>query len=489
MSNYLAIDLGAESGRVIFGSLRGGRLRMKEVHRFTNGAITANGTLRWDIVRIFREIRIGLAKGARLGPVKAVACDSWGVDYVLLKGDGPMLSLPYTYRDERSFQAFAKAQRKFSQRQLFEGTGIASISINTLYQLFDDVEHRPEILRFADKFLLIGDYITWLLTGQARAEETLISGSQCWDTRRRDWAWPVLKKLGIPSHLFPKPVAPGVKLGKLLPYLARETKLTRTEVVTTCAHDTAAAVAAVPAEAGDDWAYLSSGTWSLLGVELPKPLVNERVRLAKYTNEVGFGGTSRFLKNLVGLWVLQECRREWMEKGEVSDYGEITRLALGAPALRSFIRPDDIRFAKRGDMVAKVQAFCRETKQPVPRTHGEIARCVLESLALLYRVEMDAMEQLTGRRISVLHIVGGGCRNALLNQATADATGRTVVAGPVEATAAGNILVQAIAMKEVKDLEGVRSIVRKSFEVVTYKPRTEARWIQALAKFNGLKKS
>ena len=204
MSNYLAIDLGAESGRVIFGTLKGGKLTMKEIHRFANGAITANGTLRWDIVRIFREIRIGLAKGAKLGPIKSIACDSWGVDYVLLKGDGPMLSLPYTYRDERSFKSFDKAMKKFSQKQLFEGTGIASISINTLYQLFDDVENRPEILAFADKFLLIGDYITWLLTGQARAEETLISGSQLWDTRKRDWAWPVLKKLGIPKHIFPK---------------------------------------------------------------------------------------------------------------------------------------------------------------------------------------------------------------------------------------------------------------------------------------------
>ena len=489
MSNYLAIDLGAESGRVIFGTLKRGKLTMKEIHRFANGAITANGTLRWDIVRIFREIRIGLAKGAKLGPIRSIACDSWGVDYVLLKGDGPMLSLPYTYRDERSFKSFDKAMKKFSQKQLFEGTGIASISINTLYQLFDDVENRPEMLAFADKFLLIGDYITWLLTGQARAEETLISGSQLWDTRKRDWAWPVLKKLGIPKHIFPKPVAPGTKLGKLLPYLSKETGLKSAEVVTTCAHDTAAAVAAVPATKGDDWAYLSSGTWSLLGVELPKPLVNETVREAKYTNEVGFAGTTRFLKNLVGLWVLQECRREWMERGEVSDYGEIVKLALKAPALRSFIRPDDVRFAKRGDMVKKVQDFCRETKQPIPQTHGEIARCVLESLALLYRVEMDGIEKLTGRTLATLYIVGGGCRNALLNQATADATGRTVIAGPVEATAAGNILVQAVAMKELKNLDALRGVVRKSFEVVTYKPNPTLDWLDALVKFNGLKKS
>lgn len=487
MSNYLAIDLGAESGRIILGTLKAGKFKMKEIHRFANGAITANGTLRWDIIRIFREIRIGLAKGSKFGPIKSVACDSWGVDYVLLKGDGPLLSLPFTYRDERSFKSYENAMKRFSQREIFEGTGIASISINTLYQLFDDALNRPEILNFSDKFLLIGDYITWLLTGKARAEETLISGSQCWDTRKRDWAWPVIKKLGIPKHIFPKAVKPGVKLGKMLPYLAKETGLAKTEVVTTCAHDTAAAVAAVPATKGDDWAYLSSGTWSLLGVELDKPLVNETVRKAKYTNEVGFGGTSRFLKNLVGLWVLQECRREWMEKGEVSDYGQIVNLALKAPSLRSLIRPDDIRFAKRGDMVAKVQAFCRETKQPVPKSHGEIARCILESLALLYRIEMDGIEQLTGRKLKRLHIVGGGCRNALLNQATADATGRTVIAGPVEATAVGNILVQAIAMKEVTNLDDLRQIVRKSFDVVTYAPKPSADWTAALIKFNDLK--
>ena len=489
MSDYLAIDLGAESGRVILGRLRNGRLSMKEVHRFSNGAITANGTLRWDIIRIFREIRVGLAKGARLGRVKSVACDSWGVDYVLLKGDGPLLSLPYTYRDERSFKSYELAMGKFSEKRLFEGTGIASISINTLYQLLDDARNRPELLKMADKFLLIGDYVNFLLTGVARAEETLVSGSQCWDVRRRDWAWPVLRKLGIPRHIFPKPVGPGVKLGRLRPYLATETGLRSAQVVTTCVHDTAAAVAAVPAQPGEDWAYLSSGTWSLLGVELDAPLVNETVRKARYTNEVGFGGTSRFLKNLVGLWILQECRREWMERGEVSDYGEIVSLARQTPSLRSFIRPDDPRFTRRGDMVQKVQSFCRETRQPVPRTHGEVARCVLESLALLYRVEMDALEKLTGRKLSVLHIVGGGSRNDLLNQATADATGRTVVAGPVEATAAGNILVQAVAMKEIRGLRGVREVVRRSFPCKTHLPRPDVRWGDALRRFKALKRA
>ena len=489
MSHYLAIDLGAESGRVIRGTLSRGKLAMKEVHRFPNGAIVANGTLRWDIIRIFREIRIGLAKGAKGYAIKGVACDSWGVDYVLTKGNGPLLSLPYTYRDERTAHSFKLAQKKVSSQAIFSATGIGSMSINTLYQLLDDVENRPELLQFADKFLLIGDYITWLLSGQARAEETLISGSQCWDTKKGTWALPLLKKLKIPTHLLPKPIAPGTAVGKILPYLAKETGLKNTTVVATCAHDTASAVAAVPALPGKDWAYLSSGTWSLLGVELDRPLINPSVQKANFTNEVGFGGTTRFLKCLVGLWILQECRREWAAKGEVSDYSKITQLAQAAPALRSLIRPDDARFAKMGDMVNKVQSYCRETKQPLPRTHGEIARCIIESLALLYRVEIDGLEKLTARQIRTLHVVGGGCRNALLNQATANATGRTVVAGPVEATAAGNILVQAYALKEVKSLAQIRQIVRDSNTFENYAPEPPAPWTKALLTFSQLPRS
>lgn len=489
MTHYLAIDLGAESGRVIRGTLQQGKLKMQEVHRFPNGAIVANGTLRWDIIRIFREIRIGVAKGAKGFKIKSIACDSWGVDYVLMKGHGPLLSLPYTYRDDRTTRTFKQAQQKVSARQLFSATGIGSLSINTLYQLLDDVEKRPELLKFADKFLLIGDYITWLLSGEARAEETLISGSQCWDTQKRDWARPLLKKLKIPLHLLPEPIAPGTVVGKVLPYLAKEAGLKNTQVVATCAHDTASAVVAVPALPGKDWAYLSSGTWSLLGVELPKPLVNDSVRKAGFTNEVGFAGTTRFLKCLVGLWILQECRREWAAKGEVSDYGEITRRAQAAPTLRSLIRPDDSRFSKMGDMVTKVQAYCRETQQPIPKTHGEIARCIIESLALLYRSEMDGLEKLSHRKITTLHVVGGGCRNALLNQATADATERQVVAGPVEATAAGNILVQAHALKDVKGLSHIREIVRKSHRFETYSPRPQPAWKMAHQKFLKLPRS
>jgi rhamnulokinase len=489
MSRHLAIDLGAESGRVILGTLSRGRLRLREVHRFPNGAVTADGTLRWDILRLFREIRVGLAKAARGGRIDSLACDSWGVDYVLLRGEAPPLSLPYTYRDERTFRSFRETGRRIPPAAAFAATGIASLSINTLYQLADDARRRPAVLRLADRFLLIGDAVTWMLSGVSRAEETLVSGSQLWDTRTRRWAWPLIRKAGIPRHLFPKVVAPGSRIGKLRPELARETGLRGAAVLATCAHDTAAAVAAVPAARGEDWAYLSSGTWSLLGVESHRPKVDDAARLAGFTNETGYAGTTRFLKNLVGLWVLQECRREWKEKGEVSEYGEITRLAAKARPLRSLLRLDDPRFLRRGDMIARIRAYCRETGQPAPRTHGEVARCILESLALLYRLELDALEKLTGRRLRTLHIVGGGSRNALLNQAAADATGRAVVAGPVEATAAGNILVQAAALRKVRGLAGIRQVVRDSFPVATFLPRPSAAWEAALRRFRKLPRS
>ncbi len=487
MSRYIAIDLGAESGRIILGALQSGRLRMRELHRFTNEPIRLRGTLRWDVVRLWAEIQIGLNAASNVGDVRAVACDSWGVDYVLLKGNQPLLALPYTYRDERTFAAFTKVLKKISREEIYAATGIGFGPINTLYQLYDDVQQRPELLRKADRILLIADYINWMMTGQSKAETTLASTSQCWDTRKRTWAWPLLKKLGIPKHIFPKTIEPGTVVGEMLPQVASNTGLVGTKVVATCSHDTAAAVAAIPAT-GKNWAYLSSGTWSLLGVELPKPLVNEKVREANFTNEAGFAGTTRLLKCLVGLWILQECRKEWPKAD--CDYARIVKLARSATPLRSLIHPGDIRFAKTGRMTSKVQLYCRETNQPVPRTRGAIARCIFESLALLYRTELDGLEKLTGRSISTLHVVGGGCQNALLNQMTADALDRTVIVGPVEATAAGNILVQAAAMGELSGIAAIRSVMRRSFQLKLYKPRTSTKsvgsWREALDRFQDL---
>lgn len=485
--HLVSVDLGAESGRVILGTLRGGKLSMEVVHRFPTGATEVNGTLRWNVIGFHGEILRGLERiAARKLKVSGVSCDSWGVDYVLCRDDAPLVSQPFQYRDPRTERTFTRTLRKVGETTIFAETGLMFMGINTLYQLVDDVQSRPELVKAAHRFLNIGDYFNWLLSGVPRAEVSIASTTQLWNPRQRTWSSKLIRELGLPGHLFPMVVASGTKLGKLRGVQGLE----QAQVIASCSHDTGCAVAAVPAQTGNDWAYLSSGTWSLLGVELPKPLINADVRAANLTNEAGFDGTTRFLKVLVGLWILQECRREWEAKAGPTDYGIIAKLAEKAPALRSLIRPDDARFAAPGNMVRKVQDFCRETRQPIPTTPGAIARCILESLALLYRCELDTIERLTGRTIRCLHVVGGGSQNALLNQATADALGRTVMAGPTEATAAGNLLIQAHTLGKVRGLAGIRKVVRASFPSKSFKPSASSRkkWDAARALFDALAK-
>ena len=483
--HLVSVDLGAESGRVILGTLRGGKLAMEVVHRFPTGATEVNGTLRWNVIGFHAEILRGLRMvAARQPKVAGVSCDSWGVDYALCRDDAPLVSQPFQYRDPRTERTFGRTVSQVGAEAIYAETGVMFMGINTLYQLVDDTRSRPELLKVAHRFLNIGDYFNWLLSGVPRAEVSLASTTQLWNPRRQNWSSKLIRELGLPSHLFPIVVPSGTVLGKL----QGVTGLGSAKVIASCSHDTGCAVAAVPAQPGGDWAYLSSGTWSLLGVELPKPLVNEQVRAANVTNEAGFDGTTRFLKVLVGLWILQECRREWERDGGPSEYGVIAKLAAKAPSLRSIIRPDDPRFAAPGDMVRKIQDYCRETGQPVPTTHGAIARCILESLALLYRTELDTVARLTSRDIQRLHVVGGGSQNDLLNQATADALGRPVIAGPTEATAAGNLLIQAHALGKVRGLAGIRRVVRASFPTRTFKPRATARdaWAAALERFRAL---
>lgn len=483
--HLVSVDLGAESGRVILGTLRGGKLRMEVIHRFPTGATEVNGTLRWNVIGFHGEILRGLAMvAARRLRIAGVSCDSWGVDYALCRDDTPLVSQPYQYRDPRTERTFGPAVRKVGRDAIYAETGVMFMGINTLYQLADDARSRPELLKVAHRFLNIGDYFNWLLSGVPRAEVSLASTTQLWNPRRGAWSARIIRELGLPGHIFPLVVPSGTPLGRLRGVRGLETA----QVIASCSHDTGCAVAAVPTTGGDDWAYLSSGTWSLLGVELPRPLINAEVRAANLTNEAGFDGTTRLLKVLVGLWILQECRREWELEGGPTDYGVIAKLAAKAPSLRSLIRPDDARFAAPGDMVRKVRDFCRETGQPVPASPGAIARCILESLALLYRNEVDAIERLTGRSIRRLHVVGGGSRNDLLNQVTADALGRVVVAGPTEATAAGNLLIQAHALGKVRGLAGIRKVVRASFPAQTFKPRASSRaaWDAARIRFDAL---
>ncbi len=481
----IAIDLGAESGRVILGTLSRGKLNVQVVHRFTTGATEVAGTLRWDVVGFHGEVLRGLRLiAARKVKVAAVSCDSWGVDYALCRDGEPLLSQPFQYRDPRTARPFGETVRRIGAPVIFAETGVALMGINTLYQLVDDIRRRPKILGRAQRFLNIADYFNWLLSGVARAEESLASTTQLWNPIRRGWSSRVVRGARIPAHLLPRVVPPGTRLGKLRSVAGLESA----QVIASCSHDTGCAVAAVPAGTSDDWAYLSSGTWSLLGLELPAPLINERVRAANFTNETGFGGTTRFLKVLVGLWILQECRREWERSSGPLDYSAIARLAAKAPALRSLILPDDPRFASPGNMVSKIRAFCRETRQRVPRSPGEITRCILESLALLYRRELDRGTALAGRTVRRLHVVGGGSQDHLLSQATANALGIEVLAGPIEATAAGNLLIQAHALGKVRGLAGMRAIVRASTKVRRFRPRTadRAAWDDARARFAAL---
>lgn len=483
--HLVAIDLGAESGRVILGTLIQGKLKMEVVHRFPTGVTEVTGTLRWNVIGFYHEIQKGLRLIAeKKRPIASVSCDSWGVDYALCRNDAPLVSQPFNYRDARTAKSFAATLQQVSAQVIFKETGVMFMGINTLYQLMDDVKNRPELLQAAHHFLNIGDYFNWLLSGVARAEVSLASTTQLWNPLRRQWSKRLIRDCKIPRHLFPRVVRSGTSLG----YLKGVAGMEQTRVIASCSHDTGCAVAAVPAESGKDWAYLSSGTWSLLGFELDQPLINSAVQAANYTNESGFAGTTRFLKVLVGLWILQECRREWEIEGGPSDYAQIIKLASRAPALRSLILPDDPRFASPGDMVKKIQAFCHETRQPVPRKPGEVARCILESLALFYHRELATGQKLTQRQVRKLYVVGGGSQNDLLNQATANALGIEVVAGPTEATAAGNLLIQAHALGKVKGLTALRKIVRSSFKLKTFKPeRSQQRlWDDARRRFSHL---
>ncbi len=482
--HYIACDLGAESGRVMLGSPEGDRVTLEEIHRFPNGPVNVLDSLRWDLLRIFDELKSGLGKIAARGiKVESLSCDSWGVDYVLLRGDEPMLTLPYHYRDARTDGGLERANAVVPLEAIFAETGIQFMTINTLYQLHADQAQRPWALKSADRFLTIGDYFNYLFSGVSRCEESLASTTQLYNPRTHKWSEKLIRAFRFPKAIFPEVVRSGTMLGPALPELG----LDGAKVVASCSHDTGAAVAAVPAE-GRDWAYISSGTWSLLGIELQKPILTDKARQYNFTNEIGCGGSIRFLKNIAGLWIVQECKRAWSKPGESMSYESLGEAAEQTPGLRALIRPSDPRFVKPGNMPEKIADFCRETGQPVPGDAGGTVRCILESLALQYRQTLDQIEDVTGKRITKLHIVGGGSRNKLLNQFAANATGRTVMAGPVEATAAGNVLIQAIALGHLPSLETLRHVVRNSFEVETYKPVDAELWQRAYERFQGFSK-
>ena len=482
-TTYLAYDLGAESGRAVAGTISGGRLSLEEVHRFWNLPQTIQGTMYWDVYALFRELKEGLRKYMERagGPPAGIGIDTWGVDFGLLAGDGSLLAPPVCYRDHRNDTVMADVFQEIPARVIYDRTGIQFMQFNSIFQLAGIQRRTPQVLEAAGSLLFMGDLLAYFFCGRKAVEYTLASTSQLIDPRTRRWATDLMKELGIPAKIMPELVESGTVLGKV----SREIVEADIPVIAVAHHDTGSAVAAVPAE-GRDWACISCGTWSIMGVELPQPMINDQTAACNFTNEGGVCGTTRFMKNLAGLWPLQQCRRKWAESDAGLDYVKITRAAAEAPALDTVLDIDYAGFVNPPDMTMAIKDYCLQTGQRPPDGVGPMARAIVESLALGYRRVLDMLERLTGRRYDQVHVVGGGTQNELLMQCAASAMGRPVVAGPVEATAIGNVMMQAIATGRLASLADGRRMVRESFPMKRYEPRDQPAWAAAYKKLKGM---
>lgn len=489
---YLAVDLGASSGRVVAGLFDGSGLELEEVYRFENGGIVAADRMHWDVLALWQHVTNGLrAAAAKYGDrVASVGVDTWGVDYGLLGPGDELLGNPYHYRDKRTTGMMEKALATVSREEIFAETGLQFMELNTLYQLLAMKEQNPALLDIAERFLMIPDLFHWLLTGKKANEFTNASTTQFHNPIKNAWSAELFNRFGLPKRILGDVVAPGTRLGPLRAPVAEASGLRNVEVVLPGTHDTASAVMAVPASGAPsehpDWCYISSGTWSLMGAETSSPVINERCREFNFTNEGGVAGTTRLLKNIGGLWLLQECRRVWSREGiELSWDGMVERAATVKP-LVSLINPDATEFIAPQNMPQAIRDFCKNSGQSLPESEGEVVRCALESLALRYRMVLDWTEELTASRIETIHIVGGGTQNRLLCQMATDACNRRVVAGPIEATAIGNVMMQVVASGEVSSIQEAREVIRNSFEVQEYTPRDAKPWDEAYARFTKL---
>ena len=492
---YLTFDLGAESGRAIMGTLENGKLSLSEEHRFLTGAesvptmypdcipekMESDCSLLWDFTRFWHEIKSAIKKVSKKVSIRSAGVDAWGVDFALLDKNGMLIASPYNYRDSRTNSILEEVYKHLPKKRIYDINGIQFMSLNSLPQLLSLVVNDSPVLKITEKFLMVPDLINYWLTGRAVAEFTEATTSQLFDPHKGDWSEEIIKAMGFPHHIFPEIVQPGTILGPLRQSVAKELN-TELTVVAPATHDTGSAVAAVPAE-GNDFAWISSGTWSIVGMNVPEPVINEDSFKYNFTNEGGIGGTYRFSKNVMGLWVVQQCRQEWMSEGKNYSYGELTKMAADVPLSTSFVDPDYSKFLKPGNMVEKVQEFCKMTGQTVPITEGEVIRAVLIGLALRYRYVIEKLEEISGKNLSAVHIVGGGTKNKLLSQMTADALGRKVITGPIEATAIGNIIVQAIAMGDIKDWKAGVEVIKNSFEIRTFGPGDGKPWDIAFEEF------
>ncbi len=480
-AHFLAFDLGAESGRAISGHLRSGRLELSEVCRFPNEPVRVDGSLYWDVPRLWLQMQRALEQLGRAGTrLDSIGVDAWGCDYGLIGETGDLLANPYHYRDSRTDGVMEDVFARVPRARIYDITGIQFLTFNTLYQLIATARATPRLLDAATQLGTIPDILNYWLTGDLRAEFTSATTTQMVNARRREWAFDLLRELELPTRLLPPLIEPGSVLGPLQPSVCAA--LAGTPVVVPACHDTGSAVAAVPAGGGR--AFVSSGTWSLVGTEVPRPIITPRALDANFTNEGGVCGTTRLLKNIGGLWLLQACRREWARDGRQYEYAELMEAAVEDKlAFASLFDPDDPAFLHPSSMSRAIADYCRRTAQPEPDGPAAFTRAILESLAFKYRVVLDTLEELTGMKITEVQIVGGGSRNRVLNQFTADATGRTVLSGPIEATALGNIAMQMLATGAVGSLADARGIIERSFPAERFEPAAADRWTAQYRRF------
>ena len=484
--SFLAFDLGAASGRTILGTFQDQKIHLKELTRFSNSMINVLGHLHWDVLSLFEEVKKGLracSSGERVVP-ESIAIDTWGVDFSLLARDGSMLSFPYTYRDSRTDGIMEEFFNTIPRTRIYQLTGIQFLQFNSLFQLFAFKREKSPLLKIARDLLFMPDLFNYFLTGKKKTEFTYATTSQLYNPLKKDWEDEFFDAIGVPKTIMQEIIPPGIIIGNVVESVCAETGIPQIPVIVVASHDTGSAVAAVPA-IGSDWAYISSGTWSCMGVEIQEPIISELALNLNFTNEGGVEGTFRFLKNIMGLWLLQECRRSWAKDREYS-YEELIQEATSAPAFQSFIDPDWLGFMKPADMPEAIRQFCLKTGQTPPNSYGEFVRCILESLALKYRYVLDELRQVNPHPIHRIHVIGGGAKNRLLNRFTANATGLPVIAGPNEATATGNILMQARTLGHIHSFDEMREVISNSFHPEHYEPHDTARWDAAYERFCSL---
>ncbi len=478
----LAFDFGASSGRAMCGTFDGEKITIEELHRFSNDPVILNGTMYWDVLRLFFEIKQGLIKAKKCGHIESIGIDTWGVDFGLIDREGRLLENPVHYRDARTEGMLEESFHLIDKKRFYEITGNQFMEINTAFQLLYLLKNRKDLLERADKMLLMPDLFNYFLTGEKKAEYSIASTTQLLDAKEGKWSDEVISALGLPKEIFPEIVPTGTKIGQLSEEICGELGLDRIDVIAAAGHDTQAAMVAVPASE-DDFIFLSCGTWSLLGTELEAPIINEKSEFYNITNEGGYGRKTSFLKNIIGLWCIQESRRQWIREGQEYGFGELEKMAAASEPLKCFIDPDAPEFTPAGNIPERIREYCRRTGQAVPETIGEVVRCINESLAMKYRQAVEEIKDCTGKDYQTIYIVGGGTQSALLCQFTANACGCRVSAGPVEATVLGNVALQLMATGEIGSLKEARKIVRRSQDIKIYEPCEKEKWDEAYERF------